>query len=65
MQHQQVLALRHQLAMAHRAPAQTVASQPVMHPLVADARVTQPAPNANANPAPMRTANYSYGWGTY
>jgi galactokinase len=52
IQHQEVLRLRHQLAMEkQRSVAQ---SQPAFHPLVAGARVSEPA----------RLANVSYGWGT-
>ena len=54
IQHQEVLRLRHQLAMTN---ARTnVAQQPAFHPLVAGARVNEPAPT--------RLANVSYGWGT-
>ncbi len=50
LQHQEVLRLRHQLAMANRSRAQHVASQPVAHaPLVAAARSERTGP--------------SYGWG--
>ncbi len=58
VQHEQVLALRHQLAMSESARRNVAAAQPAMHPLVADARATNP------NPAPVRVANVSYGWGT-
>ena len=55
IQHQEVLRLRHQLAMA-QSPARTnVAQQAAFHPLVAGARVNEPT---------MRLANVSYGWGT-
>jgi hypothetical protein len=58
VQHQEVLSLRHQLAMTRSRPAQHVAAaQPAFHPLVAGARVTAPAS------APVRVANVSYGWG--
>jgi hypothetical protein len=60
VQHQEVLRLRHQVAMAQRrAPARNVAAQPqpAFHPLVAAARTTGEAP------APTRVANVSYGWG--
>lgn len=67
VQHQEVLRLRHQIAMTNRARAQqNVAqrqSQPAaFHPLVAGARVT-----SNANPAPTRIASTgtTYGWGTF
>jgi hypothetical protein len=59
IQHQEVLRLRHQLAMQGRAPARHVASraQPAFHPLVASARSTGAQPQRIAN------ANTSYGWG--
>jgi hypothetical protein len=51
IQHQEVVSLRHQLAMTQRRPAPAhVASQPAPHPLVAGARATQ-------------VASVSYGWG--
>ncbi len=59
VQHQEVLRLRHQIAMTRgRAPAANVASapQPVFHPLVAGARST-------GSEQPARVANVSYGWG--
>jgi hypothetical protein len=60
VQHQEVLRLRHQLAMTQgRAPARHVVqqAQPAFHPLVAAAR------NTPAQPA-TRIANVSYGWGS-
>ena len=72
VQHEEVLRLRHQLAMTRSRPAQNVAVQPVgaqpvavqpaapaFHPLVAGARVTA------HGPAPARVASTSYGWGTF
>jgi len=56
IQHQEVLRLRHQLAMTNRARANVAQAQPGFHPLVAGARVSEPAPT--------RLANVSYGWGT-
>ncbi len=61
VQHQEVLRLRHQLAMSRR-PAQHVAAaqpqmQPAYHPLVA-------AASSRPDRAPTRVANVSYGWGT-
>jgi hypothetical protein len=59
IQHQEVLRLRHQLAMSRR-PAQHVAAaqpQPAYHPLVA-------AASSRPDRAPTRIANVSYGWGT-
>ncbi len=64
VQHQEVLRLRHELAMTRSRPAQNVAAQPAapaFHPLVAGARVTAPAPA----PAPVRVASTSYGWGAF
>jgi len=61
VQHEEVLRLRHQLAM-QRSSQQHVAVQPAapaFHPLVAGARVT------NSAPAPVRVASTSYGWGTF
>ncbi len=55
MQHQEVLRLRHQLAMSHRGTQTVAAAQPAFHPLVAAARQQ---PNQ-----PTRVANASYGWG--
>ena len=59
MQHQEVLRLRHQVAMSNRrAPAANVAAaQPAFHPLVAAARYSPDQPRT-------RVANVSYGWGT-
>ena len=59
IQHQEVLRLRHQIAMQGRAPARHVAAnpQPAFHPLVAAARSNGSAP------ASTRVANVSYGWG--
>ena len=61
VQHQEVLRLRHQLAMSQRrAPAANVAAaQPAFHPLVADARAGSSSPST-----PLRLASTSYGWGT-
>jgi hypothetical protein len=60
VQHEEVLRLRHQIAMSQRARQQHVAQvQPAMHPLVAGARVTQPAEQPTT-----RIASVSYGWGT-
>jgi galactokinase len=57
VQHQEVLRLRHEVAMANRrADANVAQNQPAFHPLVAGARVN--------DPAPVRLANVSYGWGT-
>ncbi|MEA2720804.1 MAG: hypothetical protein QOJ39_2668 [Candidatus Eremiobacteraeota bacterium] len=59
VQHQEVLRLRHQVAMAQgRAPARHVAArtQPAFHPLVAAARTTGSA-------AARQVSNVSYGWG--
>jgi len=60
VQHEEVLRLRHQLAMT-RSSQQHVAAQPqpAFHPLVAGARATTKAP------APVRVASTSYGWGTF
>lgn len=64
VQHQEVLRLRHEIAMTNRARAQqnVAQAQPAFHPLVAGARTT-----SNANPAPARIASTSttYGWGTF
>jgi hypothetical protein len=60
IQHQEVLRLRHQLAMARNNGAQPVAAgltQTQFRPLVAAAR-TQ-----GSDRAPTRVANVSYGWG--
>ncbi len=61
VQHQEVLSLRHQLAMTRSRPAQNVAAQPqpAFHPLVAAARASAP------QTTPVRVANVSYGWGTF
>jgi hypothetical protein len=62
IQHQEVLRLRHQLALANQRGGQTVASgftQTSFHPLVAAAR-TQ-----GSQTAPLRVASTSYGWGTF
>jgi hypothetical protein len=61
VQHQEVLRLRHQLAMTNRStqPVASGASQPAFRPLVAAAR-TQ-----GAEKAPLRIASTSYGWGTF
>ena len=65
VQHQEVLRLRHELAMTRSRPAQNVAAArpaaPAFHPLVAGARVTAPAPAS----APVRVASTSYGWGAF
>jgi hypothetical protein len=64
VQHQEVLRLRHELAMSQRrAPvqhvaAQPAAAQPAFHPLVAGARVSERAPTRIASTAT------TYGWGT-
>ena len=55
IQHQEVLRLRHQIAMANRARTNVAQAQPAFRPLVAGARVSEPT---------MRLANVSYGWGT-
>ena len=65
MQHREVLALRHQLAMRQgRAPARNVASnavaRPAVHPLVAAAR-SQNAPTQVAS----RDGQAAYGWGAF
>jgi hypothetical protein len=56
VQHQEVLSLRHQLAMTRRQNVAANNAAPAFRPLVADARYV---PNAR----PVRTANVSYGWG--
>jgi hypothetical protein len=56
IQHQEVLRLRHELAMTNRAQTNVAQAQPAFHPLVAGARVNEPVPT--------RLANVSYGWGT-
>jgi len=59
VQHEEVLRLRHQIAMSQRGNSVHVAqAQPAFHPLVAGARVTQPVEQ------PARVASVSYGWGT-
>jgi hypothetical protein len=66
VQHQEVLRLRHQIAMTQRAQRAHVAqAQPAFHPLVAAARTNT---NATANaPAPARIASTgtTYGWGSF
>jgi len=61
VQHQEVLRLRHQLAMSRRTPQHVAAAQPqarpAFHPLVASARNVPER-------APTRVATTSYGWGT-
>jgi hypothetical protein len=61
IQHQEVLRLRHQLAMANQSGGQPVAAgatQAAFHPLVAAARTP------GSDRTPTRVANVSYGWGT-
>ncbi|HEY0615842.1 MAG TPA: hypothetical protein VGC96_14425 [Candidatus Elarobacter sp.] len=62
VQHQEVLRLRHEIALSQsRARAQNVAAnqqQPAFRPLVAGARVSSPSQT------PLRVASASYGWGT-
>lgn len=59
LQHQQVLQLRHELAMNQRATGNVAsAPAPATGPLVAGARAVNPAPVRIAENAP------SYGWGT-
>jgi hypothetical protein len=69
VQHQEVLRLRHQIAMSQRARTQNVAqARPAFHPLVAGARTTNAvATTGSANAAPTRIASASntYGWGTF
>ena len=68
VQHQEVLRLRHQIAMSQRARTQNVAqARPAFHPLVAAARTNTVASNGSANAAPTRIASASntYGWGTF
>ena len=61
MQHQEVLRLRHQIAMSNsrRGPTSHVASAQTSsyHPLVASAR-------QSPSQTPTRVANVSYGWGS-
>src|SRR3981081_3600558 len=59
VQHQEVLRLRHQIAMSKRTTQHVAAAQPrpAFHPLVAAAA----SPPAGG---PTRVANASYGWGT-
>ena len=61
VQHQEVLRLRHQIAMSNQREQQRVAAakqqQPAFQPLVAAARAQSPAQPT------MRVANVSYGWG--
>jgi hypothetical protein len=56
IQHDEVVRLRHQIAMTERARANVAQTQPAFHPLVAGAQASEPAPT--------RLANVSYGWGT-
>jgi hypothetical protein len=56
VQHQEVLSLRHQLAMTRRQHVAANNAAPAFRPLVADARVA-------SNGRPVRTSNVSYGWG--
>jgi hypothetical protein len=76
VQHQEVLRLRHEIAMSQRARTQNVAqapAQPAFHPLVAGARTTNTAAtntapaNGTVNAAPARIASTgtTYGWGTF
>ncbi|HEX3462612.1 MAG TPA: hypothetical protein VHS78_00995 [Candidatus Elarobacter sp.] len=72
VQHQEVLRLRHQVAMEQSARsrqnvAQAQPVQPAFRPLVAGARVNNGAANTTANAAPTRIASTSttYGWGTF
>jgi hypothetical protein len=60
IQHQEVLRLRHELALSQRNGAQPVAAgltQTQFHPLVAAAR------SQASDRSPTRVANVSYGWG--
>jgi hypothetical protein len=62
VQHQEVVRLRHEIAMSQRAQTRHVAQapqQPAFRPLVAGARVTSPAEQPTT-----RVASVSYGWGT-
>jgi len=59
VQHSEVMSLRHQLAMSQSNAKRLAAQQTAFRPLVADARVTNPAPAPR-----LRVANVSYGWGT-
>ncbi len=61
IQHNQVVSLRHQLAMTRSAEHRLAMQQRQFHPLVADARVMKSQPNPNP---PIRVAPVSYGWGT-
>ena len=58
MQHQEVLRLRHQIAMSRRTPQNVAAAQPqpAFHPLVA-------AASSRPERGVTRVANVSYGWG--
>ena len=58
VQHQEVLRLRHQIAMSRRTAQHVAAAQPqpAFHPLVA-------AATHRPNRAATRVANVSYGWG--
>ena len=63
VQHQEVMRLRHELALAQSRSAQTrhvAAAQPAFRPLVASARVTNPAPRTTR----IASTTTSYGWGT-
>ncbi|HEV3089642.1 MAG TPA: hypothetical protein VGX96_20740 [Candidatus Elarobacter sp.] len=61
IQHQEVLRLRHQLAMTRSNPQNVAAQpQPAFRPLVAAARTT-----TATEKAPVRVASTSYGWGTF
>jgi hypothetical protein len=65
VQHEEVLRLRHQIAMTQRAQNARVAqAQPAFHPLVAAARTT-----GNAAPAAPATriasTGTTYGWGSF
>ncbi len=67
VQHEEVLRLRHQIAMTQRAQSAHVAqAQPAFHPLVAAARTSNGNAPANA-PAATRIASTgtTYGWGTF
>ncbi len=58
VQHQEVLRLRHELAMSRRATQHVAAARPrpAFHPLVA-------AASSRPDRGPTRVANASYGWG--
>jgi hypothetical protein len=58
VQHQEVLRLRHQLALRN-GQSPNVAQQPAFHPLVAGARST------GSERGVTRIASTSYGWGTF